>query len=114
MRKKLLKTTFTENLEKNTKFFKISKTYKSKEKFPSANRVSRCSQNNRQASHNRHRNLAKNREKTKNCKKLRKIVPIFAIFCHISQQKKMILTHKFVTNCYHKIAQVEGVSSIPI
>ena len=25
----------------------------------------------------------------------------------------MILTHKTVTNCYHKFAQVEGVSSIP-
>ena len=46
--KKLLKTTFTEKLEKDTKFFKISKTYISKEKFPSTNRVSRCSQNNRQ------------------------------------------------------------------
>ena len=48
MKKKLLKTTFTEKLEKVTKFFNISKTYKSKEEFPSANRVSRCSQNNRQ------------------------------------------------------------------
>ena len=26
----------------------------------------------------------------------------------------MILTHKTVTNCYNKLAQVEGVSSIPI
>ena len=26
----------------------------------------------------------------------------------------MILTHKTVTNCYHKFPQVEGVSSIPI
>ena len=48
MKKKLLKTTFTEKREKVTKFFNISKTYKSKEKIPSANRVSRCSQNNRQ------------------------------------------------------------------
>ena len=48
MKKKLLKTTFTEKLEKVTKFFKISKTYKSKEKFASANRVTGCSQNNRQ------------------------------------------------------------------
>ena len=47
MKKKLLKTTFTEKLEKNTKYFNISKTYESKEKFPSANSVSRCSQNNR-------------------------------------------------------------------
>ena len=48
MKKKLLKITFTEKLEKVTKFFNISKTYKTKENFPSANRVSRCSQNNRQ------------------------------------------------------------------
>ena len=48
MKKKLLKTTFTEKLEKVTKFFNISKTYKSKENIPSANRLSRCSQNNRQ------------------------------------------------------------------
>ena len=48
MKKKLLKTTFTEKLEKTTKFFIIWKTYKSKEKFPSTNSVSRCSQNNRQ------------------------------------------------------------------
>ena len=45
--KKLLKTTFTEKLEKVTKFFNISKAYTSKEKFHSANRVSRCSENNR-------------------------------------------------------------------
>ena len=48
MKKKLLKTTFPEKLEKVTKFFNISKTYKPKEKFPSANTVSKCSQNNRQ------------------------------------------------------------------
>ena len=48
MKKKLLKTTFTEKLEKVTKFFNISKTYKSKKNILSANRVSRCSQNNRQ------------------------------------------------------------------
>ena len=48
MKKKLLKTTFTEKLEKVTKFFNISKTYKSKDKIPSANRVTRCSQNIRQ------------------------------------------------------------------
>ena len=77
MKKKLLKTTFTEKLEKVTRFFNISKAYKSKEKFPSVNRVSRCSQNK---SHNRLRNFAKNRKKAKNCKKLMKIVPIFAIF----------------------------------
>ena len=48
MKKKLLKTTFTEKLEKVTKFFNISKAYKSKEKFPSVNRVFRCSQNKKQ------------------------------------------------------------------
>ena len=48
MKKKLLKTTFTEKLEKVTKFYIISKTYKSKEKIPLANRVSRCSRNKRQ------------------------------------------------------------------
>ena len=48
MKKKLLKTTFTEKPEKVSNFFNISKTYKSKEKFPSANWVSKCSQNNRQ------------------------------------------------------------------
>ena len=50
MKKKLLKITYTEKLEKVTTFFNISKTYtyKHREKFPSANRVSRCSQNNRQ------------------------------------------------------------------
>ena len=48
MKRKLLKTTFTEKLEKVIKFRKISKAYKSKEKFPSTNRVSRRSQNNRQ------------------------------------------------------------------
>ena len=48
MKRRLLKTTFTEKLEKVIKFFKISKAYKSKEKFPSANKVSRCSQNNSQ------------------------------------------------------------------
>ena len=37
--KKLLKTTFTEKLEKVTKFLNISKAYKSKEKPPSVNRV---------------------------------------------------------------------------
>ena len=41
MKKKLLKTTFTEKLEKVIKFFKISKAYKSKQKFPLANSVSR-------------------------------------------------------------------------
>ena len=65
------------------------------------------------ADHNGLRNLAKTEIKTKNCKKLRKIVQNFAIFCHISQQKT-IPTHKTVTKCYHKFAQVEGVSSIPI
>ena len=45
MKRKLLKTTFTEKLEK---VFKISKGYKSKEKLLSANSVSGCSQNNRQ------------------------------------------------------------------
>ena len=34
MKKKLLKTTFTEKLEKVTKFFNISKTYKSQKIFP--------------------------------------------------------------------------------
>ena len=48
MKKKLLKTTFNEKLEKVTKFFNISKTHKSKDKFPSAKRLSRCSQNDRQ------------------------------------------------------------------
>ena len=55
MKKKLLKTTFTEKKKllkttftEVTKFFNISKTYKSKEKFPSTNRVSRCSQNKSQ------------------------------------------------------------------
>ena len=48
MKKMLLKTTFTEKLEKVTTFFNISKTYKSKEKSPSAKMVSKCSQNNRQ------------------------------------------------------------------
>ena len=43
--------------------------------------------------------------------KLRKIVPIFAIFLSYFSSKKMILTHKTVTNCYQKFAQVEGVSS---
>ena len=47
----------------------------------------------RQATHNKRRKLPK---KTKNCKKIRKIVPIFAIFCHNSQQK-MIQTHKTET-----------------
>ena len=67
------------------------------------------------ASHNRQRNLAKNRETKKTAKKkLRKIVPIFAIFLSYFSTKKTILTHKTVINCYHKIAQAEGVSSIPI
>ena len=48
MKKKLLKTTFTEKLEKLQNFLIFQKTYKSKEKFPSTNRVSRCSQNNKQ------------------------------------------------------------------
>ena len=48
MKKKLLKTTFTEKLEKVTTILIFQKTYKSKEKLPSANRVSRCSQNNKQ------------------------------------------------------------------
>ena len=48
MKRKLLKTTFTEKLEKVIKFSKISEAYKSKEKLLSANSVSRCSQNNKQ------------------------------------------------------------------
>ena len=47
MKKKLLKTTFTEKLEKVTKFQHFKKHINPK-KFPSANRVFRCSQNNRQ------------------------------------------------------------------
>ena len=43
MKRKALKTTFTEKLEKVTKISNISKTYKTKEKFPSTNMVSRCS-----------------------------------------------------------------------
>ena len=43
MKKKLLKTTFTEKLERVTELFDISKTYKSEAKLPSANRVSSCS-----------------------------------------------------------------------
>ena len=79
MKKKLLKTTFTEKQEKVTKFFNISKTYKSKEKFPSANRLSRCFQNNRQVIIEK---------ETKNYKKLGKIVPIFAIFLSYFSTKK--------------------------
>ena len=86
MKKRALKNNSLKKLEKVTKFFNISKTYKSKERIPSANRVSRCSQNNRQVII---RNETCLKTKTKNCKKkLRKTVPIFAIFCHISQQKK--------------------------
>ena len=45
--------------------------------------------------------------------KNKKKVPIFAIF-FAYLNKKTIFTHKTVTNCYHKFAQLEGVSSIPI
>ena len=64
MKKKL---TFTEKLEKVTKFFNISKTYKSKEKFPSTNKLTRCLQNNRQVIIGK--KTAKNRKKTKKIKK---------------------------------------------
>ena len=79
MKKKLLKTTFTEKLKKVTKFFNISKAYKSKAKFPSANRKYRCSENNRQVITGKETKL-KTEKNEKLQKKLRKIVPIFAIF----------------------------------
>ena len=94
MKKSSSKKTFNEKLEKVTKIFNISKRYKSKEKFPSANRVSRCLKNNRQVIIGKKTSL-KTQKKTKNCKKLRKIVPIFAIFCHISQQKN----NSYPQNC---------------
>ena len=63
-------------------------------------------------SHNWQKNLAKNRKKNEKLQKIKKNSSNFRHFFHISQQK-MILTHKTVTICYHKIAQEEGVSSIP-
>ena len=113
MKKKLLKTTFTEKLEEVTKFFLIfQKTYKSKEKFPSDNRVSRCSQNNRQVLIGKE--TAKSRTKNEKLQKIKRKSSNFRHFFVIILNKKMILTHKNVTNCYHNIAQVEGLSSIPI
>ena len=50
----------------------------------------------------------------KNWKKNKKNSSNFCHFFVIFLNKKMTLTHKTVTNCYHKIAQVEGVSSIHI
>ena len=40
-----------------------------------------------QTRHNSLRNLSQKKTEKLQRKKLRKIVPIFAIFCHISQQK---------------------------
>ena len=65
------------------------------------------------ASHNRPTNLSKVQKKTKNCKKLRKINPIFAIFRHIFQQKKLYI-NKTAATCKLKIAQVTGLFSVPI
>ena len=61
------------------------------------------------------RNLAKNRKKNEKLqKKIKKNSSNFRHFFVIFLNKKMILTHKTVTNCYHKFSQVDGVSSIPI
>ena len=67
----------------------------------------------RQASHDRLRNLSKKQKKKRKTQEKIKIVPIFAIFCHISQQK-MIYIHKTVTNCNRKFDLAEGFFSIPI
>ena len=67
-----------------------------------------------QASHNRKRNLIKNRKKNEKLQKIKKNSSNFRQFFVIFLNEKMILTHKTVTNCYHKIAQVKRVSSIPI
>ena len=63
-------------------------------------------------SHSRLRNLAKNRKKRKTAKNKKKIFSISANFLSYFSTKKMIFTHKTVTNCYHKIAELEGVSYI--
>ena len=73
---------------KHETFLIITKAYKSKEKFFSANRTYRSSQNNRQAIIAKETCLKKQKKPRKIAKKkIRKIVRIFAIFCHISQQK---------------------------
>ena len=85
MKKALKKTTCTKKLEKVSKFLNITKAYISIEKFFSANRAFRCSQNNRQVKIVYETCLKKQKKKPEKLqKKLRKIVPMFAIFCHIS------------------------------
>ena len=73
-------------MEKVSKFLNITKAYIYKEKFFSANRASRYSQNNRQIIIV-YGTCLKKQKKTEKLQKLRRIVPMFAIFCHISQQK---------------------------
>ena len=46
--------------------------------------------------------------------KIKKNCSNFRHFSVLFLNKKKIVAHKTVTNCYHNIAQVEGVSSIPI
>ena len=56
-------------------------------------------------------------EKPKKIEKLQKIKKNssnFSPFLSYFSNRKMILTHKTATNCYQNIAQIEGVSSIPI
>ena len=79
------KTNCTKKLDTINNFFNITKAYKSKENILSANAETICSQDNRQTIIGRETCLKIKNKKQKTCKKLIKIVPIIAIFCHISQ-----------------------------
>ena len=80
--KKLFKTTCTKKLEKVTNFLILQNHIKPKKN--SFQRIGYIDARKTIGNHNRLRKDRNKNEKLK--KKLRKIVPIFAIFCHISQQ----------------------------